>query len=382
MFGGGGDVAADRGEAFGSVEAAELAGDLGLELHHADVAFGLVVVERDVEVGREREEPVAVLNERGGEVVAVAFVGVPGSPGGRVGVRGVCLGAELVPSFPGPSPLVGRQAGLVGVLRGVDPVVRVGEQVDERVGLWFLGVYTPDAGQVADEVRVAQGVVAVVGEVRGVAVMDRDAPVGGEGPGCDRGVSSGLRCPQQGQQRGGTDMDPRFALAVTDRGLIDVDHRRLAEADADRGEKPDKCRGGFGEPVVQCPDRDPHPEHLSERFGATFLGDVLAAQQVDRVRLDVGPCDHSRSAACLRGRGITRRWPRRVGRITLHEPLQHRDLLHQHGHQRFELNDPRGLCRVHRLELSDPFRGDVHSRGLPASARYVVDNRAVRATGA
>ena len=37
-------------------------------------------------------------------------------------------------------------------------------------------------------------------------------------------------------------MDPRFALAVTDRGLIDVDHRRLAEADADRGEKPDKGR--------------------------------------------------------------------------------------------------------------------------------------------
>ena len=44
MFGGGGDVAADGGEALGAVEAAELAGDLGLELDHAEVSFGLVVV--------------------------------------------------------------------------------------------------------------------------------------------------------------------------------------------------------------------------------------------------------------------------------------------------------------------------------------------------
>ena len=35
VFGGGGDVAADGGEALGSVEASELAGDFGLELDHA-----------------------------------------------------------------------------------------------------------------------------------------------------------------------------------------------------------------------------------------------------------------------------------------------------------------------------------------------------------
>ena len=51
-----GDVAADGAEVSRSGERAPRAGDLLLELDHADVAFGLVVVERHGEVDGEPED--------------------------------------------------------------------------------------------------------------------------------------------------------------------------------------------------------------------------------------------------------------------------------------------------------------------------------------
>lgn len=71
LFAVGGDVAADGGEAGGAGGVAEVAADLGLESEHAEVAFGLVVVERQGEVERVREVEVAVFGEQGLRKVAV-----------------------------------------------------------------------------------------------------------------------------------------------------------------------------------------------------------------------------------------------------------------------------------------------------------------------
>ena len=51
-------------------------------------------------------------------------------------------------------------------------------------------------------------------------------------------------------------MEPGFACAVTDRGLIDMSHRGLPERDTDTGHERGQRLGGLGEPVVQRPDRE------------------------------------------------------------------------------------------------------------------------------
>ena len=109
LFAVGGDVAADGGEAGGAGGAAELAADLGLKLDHAQVAFGLVVVERQGQVAGVGEEQVAVLAERDGEVSGV-FVR-PVQVGARDCRRRSAGGpfAEGVPSSPDPALLVGLQ---------------------------------------------------------------------------------------------------------------------------------------------------------------------------------------------------------------------------------------------------------------------------------
>ena len=70
LFVGGGEVGAEREEVAGAGAGAPAAADLLLELDHADVAFGEVVVERDAEVVGEAEDLVAVAVEAGEEVAS------------------------------------------------------------------------------------------------------------------------------------------------------------------------------------------------------------------------------------------------------------------------------------------------------------------------
>ena len=65
MFAGGSEVGPDVEEGLGVVLGAPAAADLLLELDYPDVAFGLVVVERDGEVGGEPEHVGAVGLEPG-----------------------------------------------------------------------------------------------------------------------------------------------------------------------------------------------------------------------------------------------------------------------------------------------------------------------------
>lgn len=95
----GGDVAADGGEAIGSLVAAELAADLGLELDHAQVALGRVVIERQGEVAGVGEEEVAMLGQRYGEVAGVLVRPVQLAAGHRWERGTGGLAAQLVPPF-------------------------------------------------------------------------------------------------------------------------------------------------------------------------------------------------------------------------------------------------------------------------------------------
>ncbi len=65
VFAGGAEVGPDVEEGVGAVLGSPASADLLLELDHPDVAFGLVVVERDAEVGREPQDVLAVGGEPG-----------------------------------------------------------------------------------------------------------------------------------------------------------------------------------------------------------------------------------------------------------------------------------------------------------------------------
>jgi len=56
VFSGGGEVGTEPGEALGTEEGAEAAGDFLLEFDHADVLFSLVVGKGDTDVVKESED--------------------------------------------------------------------------------------------------------------------------------------------------------------------------------------------------------------------------------------------------------------------------------------------------------------------------------------
>jgi hypothetical protein len=72
VFGGGGQVAADRAELSGSGEGAQAAGHLLPEFDHADVALGAVVVGWYPPVGGEAEVVVLPVEQPAGERVVLA----------------------------------------------------------------------------------------------------------------------------------------------------------------------------------------------------------------------------------------------------------------------------------------------------------------------
>jgi len=65
MFADGAEVGPDVEERVGTILGSPAAADLLVEFDHPDVAFGLVVLERDPEVGREPQDVVAVGGEPG-----------------------------------------------------------------------------------------------------------------------------------------------------------------------------------------------------------------------------------------------------------------------------------------------------------------------------
>ena len=87
-----------------------------------------------------------------------------------------------------------------------------------------------DEGELAQEMRAAQRVVAMrVAEVRGPAVVDRDAAVAREDADGLDGLASALGVEAfDGERSGGVDMNPVILSVHAQRGLVDV-HRRCEE---------------------------------------------------------------------------------------------------------------------------------------------------------
>lgn len=120
MLAGGGQVAAKGQECAGAGLAAPAAGDLLLDLDHPDVAFGLVVVERDAEVGGEAQHVVAVAGQPGQQRAGWAQGGPAAFAGaGRRRVQSLAFGDQGVVAVGERGQLLGRQSAVPAAFRGL-----------------------------------------------------------------------------------------------------------------------------------------------------------------------------------------------------------------------------------------------------------------------
>lgn len=130
---GGAQVGADVEEGLGAAVGAPAAADLLLEFDHADVAFGLVVVERDPEVGGEPEHVGAVGFQAGEQGPGWAQCWAPAASGpGWWRVEGFALGDQGVVARGGGGRSSDRETGGSGGLDGLDCDVQFYEQLGER----------------------------------------------------------------------------------------------------------------------------------------------------------------------------------------------------------------------------------------------------------
>ena len=131
--------------------------------------------------------------------------------------------------------------------------------------------------------RSATGVVAGVGEVRGVAVVHRHTGEAGENP---HGVH-GLGAPvlvalDQGEGRRGDGVEPVRHPRDAGFGLIGTDHLGGAKVASQSLQEPRllQQRLGPGQQPRQPPRRHRRPEGLLHEFCGTGYGDVLVGEQV------------------------------------------------------------------------------------------------------
>src|ERR1700738_4022336 len=96
VFGGGGEVAADRAELFGSGECAHAAGHFLPQLDHPDVSLRAVVVRWYSPVGGEAEVVVLPVEESAGErVVLLHHLVAAGGGGGDADLDGAAVEPAL-----------------------------------------------------------------------------------------------------------------------------------------------------------------------------------------------------------------------------------------------------------------------------------------------
>ena len=118
VFPGRGDISADTAEVYEGVKAAEGAGDLLPQLHHFQIPFGQVVVERDREVAHDLGKPI------GGQQRVVAQIDSRALDAGTL-LHGATTSGGNVARLMQPQAQVLTSAWLPG-----DPKLRMGQIKD------------------------------------------------------------------------------------------------------------------------------------------------------------------------------------------------------------------------------------------------------------
>jgi len=298
MLAHGGEVAADAREHLRARERAKRAGYLLLDLHHAQILFGLVVGERDRGIVQEGQHGALMLVEPAQEVVRFAVFGATAPPRprrpGRVWIFDeACAQDGLIFSDPGASLRRGGRACAI-VARG-DGAVHAQEQIPHAWGPLLMQdlvekrEFTQQVG-VAEAMRAWQaeiGLEAIVDEPAGKARKEREVFEGR--------VAAVTVDAIPGEASGADDMEPVERAGHAQAGFIGVGERRLGEQVSHRGLESGQRVGGSGGGGVNGRLADRPAEEVRAHLADARQREELLGAQIDQ------PGGEAR--AVLRGRG-------------------------------------------------------------------------------
>ena len=263
-----------------------------LQLHHPQVALGLVVIERHAGVV-QRPQHLLAMGIQPGQQPGRGRPARPSSAsvGGRWGWVGrLPVGDE--PLIPGVQP----GPGLVVDPTGTHPTGPVGDQlgVDQQLGHArrpALPSFVGDRVELAEQMRAAQRVVDIpVAPVRRPAVVDRHPRELWQHPDLIHRhlPPSGIHAEQR-KQAGGGRVDPMQPARHPGAGLIKVGHRCGRQPRAHDLDKPLQPGRALGQHGGQGAGRHRRAEHIGQQLRGPVHRQVLVHTQVTHQRPQPGP---------------------------------------------------------------------------------------------
>ena len=292
-FAGGEDIAAETGEVGGAGGGAESAGDFEFDLDHADIAFGLVVVEGDAEVVGEGEDFGLTAAEAFEEVAGFGFFASPGFLGAWG--RGRRWGAFLIGTVEEGAVLgvnlgetIGGQGGeALGF--GVVDAVFGGEEEGAEGGGPGLVVLLVGEDEFAEVMGVAEGVATVVVEISVPMVVNGGAGEGGENGDVVHGFAAAFGVDfEVGEIGGGGGVEPLECAVDAAAGFVEVDDVSVGEACADVGDAGGGGVGGVLDEVVEGGGAALSAVEVVEELGGAVVREELVDVGVDGGAVEAG----------------------------------------------------------------------------------------------
>ena len=290
LFSGGGDDGADAGEGSRAGHGSEAAGDFHLDLHHPQVALGLIVGEGDGDVREESQHIGFALVQPDQEIVSGAMGGsTAGSDlsGERrlVAMEGKAAPDDGVVAFDQGAQNEGRQRRRALGDSAAHGAVGLDEKIAHLSGpLLFVDV---DQGfEFAQMMGVAQRVADGGQRVIGPEMIVDDDPAA---KALGQFASFG-RHPIRGQGHGRGGMEPLALAGDAKAGFVEMAHGSLSHQRGDLRRKSPEVLGlplAPGDDAVGTKRRC--AEQVGHRLGDPILGNELLNIEINRRRPDRGP---------------------------------------------------------------------------------------------
>ena len=288
------NIRANPTEGRGSGHRPETTGNLLLDFHHAQIAFGQVVIERDAEVRHKAQDFRLALLQAQEQVACFALFAAAALPGHG-------LGGRVVPQACFQQGLI---AGEVGFVRGGVQAFRPSRpRLFDRAfdlaqeGLEFLRpglvALLDQRGQFAQMMGIAQGVLTVRLPIRDPGIVDGDPVKLGQN--ANRGGRCGAAFGVRGivrQVRCARDVQPLPLPRDRQPGLIKLRDRRRLHTRFDRSFHLRQGRRAGLLGGAERAGREAMAKQIGKQFAGARLRQQLIGAQIDRHGLRARPVLH------------------------------------------------------------------------------------------
>ena len=291
MFTNRGHIRTNAAEGFGSRDGAEATSNLLLDFHHAQVAFGQIVVKGDAEIHHKAQDFGRALLQPQEQVAGFALFAAPALPGHGGGGR---IGGQTL-----------RQEGLVarreGFVRGrvqafrarraplLNSALALAQESDHSLRPGLVALFD-QRRQFAQVMRVAQGVLALRLPIRCPGIVDGNPVKEGQKANliCRRRAAFGVRGVVRQVRRAGH-VQPVPLPRHRQPGLIKMRQRsRLHGGFEDGLERYQRRRRALLQGRERA-GREAVPKEIGKQFAGTRLRQQLIGAQIDGHRLRARP---------------------------------------------------------------------------------------------